>query len=121
MTTRNKKLNTSEDITHEQKQAKARLMLSRFKQWASKNTIALRAIEEQAQICARTGCYGSVQLWVETVRSKGICSDVGQPFSISNDYAAVLGRLLVRKYPELSNTLNLRASVLDTLNEKETK
>lgn len=98
---------------------KAILLLSRFDAWAAKNELALQAIDEQARRCALGGEYGSVQYWVEIVRSKGICSDAGQPFSISNDYAAVLGRKLIRKHPELSGTLNLRASVLDALDAEE--
>lgn len=87
--------------------------LRAFCGWCRANPRLIEAIEDYALNEASQGKKFAVKAIVEWIRWHDYVDDSGQPVKLSNDYAPMLARMLIRKYPQVREYIEIRPSMYD--------
>lgn len=84
-----------------------------FREWCRLNPERVKDLEEYALNEAQHGRRFAIKTIIERIRWFDYVTAEGQPVKISNDYAPLFARVLIRKYPQLEKFIETRPSMFD--------
>ena len=99
----------------------ANVKLAKFRKWADKNPAILRHMWRTTNTYAQTGKHTSAKRLFESARyDDGLrIVDVDSDIKLSNDYSALVARILVRSVPGAKSVFKLKRSVFDLLDDDQ--
>lgn len=84
-----------------------------FHEWCLANQRLIEAVEDYVLNEVSHGRKFAVKAIIEWIRWHDYANDAGQPVKVSNDYAPMLARMLIRKYPQVREYIEIHPSMYD--------
>ena len=114
-------LTNSEDWLDDYERERAHELVSRFRRWASKNADALNWIYRHVEWLTRIQRRSSMKRVFEEARwESGIrLTEVDGNIRLSNDFTALMARIVLKTNPATAHVFTFRPSIFDLLEPEE--